>query len=74
MLSNWRNKNLRKNIPLDQQILALNREEMEIKREMLKKNGIKRSAVWPFYGSISRKHVHLNEYPFTVNTNDDCNI
>ena len=37
MLSNWRNKNLRKNIPLDQQILALNKEEMEIKREMLKK-------------------------------------
>ena len=37
MLSNRRNKKLRKNIPMDQQILALNKEEMEIKREMLKK-------------------------------------
>ena len=37
MLCNWRNKNLRKNVPIDQQILALNKEEMEIKREMLKK-------------------------------------
>ena len=27
---------LRKNIPIDQQILALNKEETEIKREMLK--------------------------------------
>ena len=37
MLSNRRNKKLRKNIPIDQQIVALNKEEMEIKREMLKK-------------------------------------
>ena len=36
MLSNQRNK-LKKNIPIDQQILTLNKEEMEIKREMLKK-------------------------------------
>ena len=37
MLSNRRIKKLRKNIPIDQQILTLNKEEMEIKREMLKK-------------------------------------
>ena len=37
MLSNRINKKLRKNIPIDQQILALNKEEMKIKREMLKK-------------------------------------
>ena len=37
VLSNRINKNLRKNIPIDQQILALAKEEMEIKREMLKK-------------------------------------
>ena len=46
-------------IPIDQHILALNKEEMEIK---------------PFYGSISIKHVQLHKYPFTVNTNDDCII
>ena len=32
-------------MPVDQQIVALNKEEMEIKREMLKKMGITRSAV-----------------------------
>ena len=37
MLSNRRIKKLRKNIPIDQRILALNKEEMEIKHEMLKK-------------------------------------
>ena len=37
MLSNRRNKKLRKNIPIYQQILALNKKEMEIKHEMLKK-------------------------------------
>ena len=37
MLSNRRTKELRKDIPIDQQILALIKEEMEIKREMLKK-------------------------------------
>ena len=37
MLSNQGNKKLRKNISIDQQILALNKEEMEIKLEMLKK-------------------------------------
>ena len=36
MLYNCRNKKLRKNIPTDQQILTLNKEEMEIKGEMLK--------------------------------------
>ena len=35
ILSNRRNKKLRKNIPIDQQILAFNKKEMEIKREML---------------------------------------
>ena len=37
MLSNRRNRKLRKNILIDQQILALNKEEMEIKHEMLRK-------------------------------------
>ena len=37
ILSNRRNNKLRKNIPIDQQILTLNNEQMEIKREMLKK-------------------------------------
>ena len=37
MLSNRRNKKLRKNRPIDQQVLVLNNEEVEIKREMLKK-------------------------------------
>ena len=37
VLSNRRNKKLRKNIPIDQKILGLNKEEMEIQREMLKK-------------------------------------
>ena len=37
MLSNQGNKKLRKNISIDQQILALIKEEMEIKLEMLKK-------------------------------------
>ena len=37
MLSNRRNRKLRKNIRIDQQILALNKEEMEIKHEMLRK-------------------------------------
>ena len=32
-----RSQKLRKNMPVDQQIVALNKEEMEIKREMLKK-------------------------------------
>ena len=36
VLYNRRNKKLRKNVPIDQQILALNQEEMEIKGEMLK--------------------------------------
>ena len=36
VLYNRRNKKLRKNVPIDQQILALNMEEMEIKGEMLK--------------------------------------
>ena len=37
MLSNRRNRKLRKNILIDQQILAFNKEEMEIKHEMLRK-------------------------------------
>ena len=37
MLFNRRNKKSWRNIPIDQQILALNKEELEIKREMLKK-------------------------------------
>ena len=37
MLSNRRNKELRKNRPIDQQVLVFNNEEVEIKREMLKK-------------------------------------
>ena len=36
VLYNRRNKKLRKNVLIDQQILALNKEEMEIKGEMLK--------------------------------------
>ena len=45
ILSNRRNKKLRKNISLDQQILILNKEEMEIKREMLKKMELKTSSL-----------------------------
>ena len=37
MLSNRRYKKLRKNIPIDQQVLSHNKEEMELKREMIKK-------------------------------------
>ena len=37
ILSNRRNKKLRKNIPIDQQTLTLKKEEIEIKLEMLKK-------------------------------------
>ena len=36
VLYNRGNKKLRKNVPTDQQILALNKEEKEIKGEMLK--------------------------------------
>ena len=36
VLYNRGNKKLRKNVPIDQQILTLNKEEMEIKGEMLK--------------------------------------
>ena len=37
MFSNRRNKKLRKSMPIAHQILGLNKEEMEVKREMLKK-------------------------------------
>ena len=37
MLSNRRCKKRRKNIPIDQQVLSQNKEEMELNREMLKK-------------------------------------
>ena len=37
MLSNRRYKKRRKNIPIDQQVLSQNKEEMELKREMMKK-------------------------------------
>ena len=36
MLCNHRNKKLRETLSIDQQILTLNREEMEIKGEILK--------------------------------------
>ena len=71
MLSNQRNKKLRKNIPIDEQILALIKEVMEIKHEMLEQMELQNQQ---FYGSVSRKHVHLHEYPSTVNTNYDCII
>ena len=71
MLSNWRNKKLRKNIPIDQQILALNKEEMEIKREMLKKMKLQNQL---FSRSMEAFQQQLHEYPFRVNTNDDCII
>ena len=37
IVSNRRCKKRRKNIPIDQQVLSQNKEEMELKREMLKK-------------------------------------
>ena len=45
IISNRRNKILWKNIPIDQQILAHDKEEMEIKREMLKKMELKISSL-----------------------------
>ena len=37
MLANRRNKKLTKNVSIEQQILALNKEEMEFKNQMLRK-------------------------------------
>ena len=58
-------------LSIEEQILALIKEEMEIKDEMLKQMELQDQQ---FYGSVSRKHVHLHEYPSTVNTNYDCII
>ena len=56
---------------MDQQILALNKEEMEIKREMLKKMKLQDQL---FSRSMEAFQQQLHEYPFRVNTNDDCII
>ena len=37
MLDKRRHKKLTKSVPIDQQLIALHKEEMELKREMLKK-------------------------------------
>ena len=37
MLDKRRNKKLTKSVPVDQQLIALHKEEIELKREMLRK-------------------------------------
>ena len=70
ILSNRRNKKLRKNISIDQQILILNKEEMEIKREMLKKMELKTSSLAvrsriPFHSQYKWLH-HLTLTLFSI--------
>ena len=62
MLSNWRNKKLWKSIPIDQKILVLNKEEMEIKHEMLKKIELRDQHFARSMEALQKKHVQLYEH------------
>ena len=57
MLDKRRHNKLTKSVPIDQQLIALHKEEMELKREMLKKWITRNNSLikpWKYYRKIQQ--------------------
>ena len=67
MLDKRRHKKLTESVPIDQQLIALHKEEMELKREMLKKMDYQKQSN---HENIKGKYNKIYRYRFWCITND----
>ena len=70
MLDKRRHKKLTESVPIDQQLIALRKEEMELKREMLKKMDYQKQQFNQTMKILQENTTKIYRYRFWCITND----